>query len=269
MSKSYLGTPCWYELATSQGTLPAAAEFYGQVFGWAIADAGMEGFDYRLASAGGDAVAGLMEMPGDVAGMPPFWMIYFAVDDIEALVRDATAAGARIHRPLTDIPGTGRFALLADPQGAGFGVLQPDMSTMSEAEIAKAESGQGAFNPGQPGRGHWHELMSTDPEAAFAFYAGLFGWGRGSALDMGADGAYQIFRHGGADIGGMMGLGGAPGAHWLPYFGIAGSVTRCIDTISAAGGQLHHGPREVPGAVFIAIARDPQGAAFAVIGPTL
>jgi uncharacterized protein len=50
------GIPCWYELATSPGSLGAAEAFYGDVLGWAVRDAGMEGFDYRLASADGDMV---------------------------------------------------------------------------------------------------------------------------------------------------------------------------------------------------------------------
>ncbi|MFC6673191.1 VOC family protein [Marinobacterium aestuariivivens] len=110
----------------------------------------------------------------------PFWMIYFSVDDADRFVADARAAGASVHREPADIPQTGRFALLADPQGAGFGVLQPDMSTMSDADIARAEAGEGAFNQNKAGHGHWNELMSSDPEAGFAFYSRLFGWTRGT-----------------------------------------------------------------------------------------
>ena len=56
------GTPCWYELSTSEGSLGAAETFYGDVLGWTFQDAGMEGFDYHLARADGDLVAGLMVM---------------------------------------------------------------------------------------------------------------------------------------------------------------------------------------------------------------
>ncbi len=134
MSTRHHGNPCWYELATSRGNLQAAEEFYGRVFGWKVSDAGMQGFDYRLAEADGDMVAGLMSMPEDVSEIPPFWMIYFAVDDADVFVADATAAGAQRHRGPSDVPGTGRFAVLADPQGAGFGILQPEMSGMADEE---------------------------------------------------------------------------------------------------------------------------------------
>src|SRR5690606_35505895 len=188
--------------------------------------------------------------------MTPFWMIYFAVDDADTFIADAKAAGGELHRGPDDIPGTGRFALLADPQGAGFGILEPDTTDMP--------ADMGAFNQNKPGHGNWQELMSTDPVAGFAFYSGLFGWTRGEAMDMGPMGTYQLFAHEGADIGGMMGLGQAPKSSWLPYFGVDGAVSDTIAAITAAGGHVHHGPVEVPGGAFIAIAQDPQGAWFAV-----
>ena len=109
------------------------------------------------------------------------------------------------------------------------------------------------------GRGAWNE-------AGFAFYSGLFGWQKSKAVDMGEMGTYQLFSHDGTDIGGMMGLGNAPVPAWLPYFGTDG-VTAAIGRIEKAGGTLIHGPAEVPGGAFIAIARDPQGAHFAIVGP--
>ncbi|QDY71273.1 VOC family protein [Qingshengfaniella alkalisoli] len=267
MSDKFHGTPCWYELATSKGKLAAAGKFYSEIFGWQIADSGMPGFTYHLAKFDGDMVAGLMEIPEDVAGMPPNWMIYFSVADADQFVADAKAAGASVHREPADIPQTGRFAILSDPQGAAFGILQPDLSNMSEAEIAKAEAGEAAFNQRKSGHGHWHELMSSDPDAGFAFYSGLLGWTKGEAMDMGDMGTYQLFRHKGTDIGGMMGLGEALVPNWLPYFGVDGSVATKIDEIKNAGGAIHHGPIEVPGPAWIAVAQDPHGAWFAVTGP--
>lgn len=267
MTKSYHGNPSWYELANSKENLTSAEAFYGKILGWKVEDSGMEGFDYHLARSGDDMVAGLMVMPEDVAGMTPFWMIYFAVDDADNFVSDARTAGASIHREPTDIPGTGRFAILGDPQGAAFGILQADMSSMSDADIVKAEAGVGAFDQSKPGHAHWNELMSTDPAAGFAFYSGLLGWTKGDAIDMGEMGKYQLFRHKGGDIGGMMGLGDAQVPNWLPYFGVDGSVSDSIDAIKTAGGKVHHGPVEVPDGAYIAVAQDPQGAWFAIVGP--
>lgn len=254
------GRPCWYELTTSEGALGAAEAFYGEVLGWSFRDSGMEGFEYHLATSSGDMVAGLMVKPADApAEMPPFWLIYFAVDDADKAAADVMAAGGQTFHAPSDIPGTGRFAVLADPQGAAFGVLQP-------APMPGEDQAGGAFDQAKAGHGNWNELMTTDPEAGFGFYARLLGWSKSQAVDMGEMGVYQLFSHDGADIGGMMGLGPAPVPNWLPYFGVNG-VAAAIGRIEAGGGKLAHGPMEVPGGAFIAVAQDPQGAWFAVVGP--
>lgn len=260
---SYHGNPCWYELGTSN--LDRGADFYSQVLGWQVVDSGMDGFDYRLARSDDDMVAGLMSNAGQQGNPSPNWVIYFAVDDCDRSAADIRAAGGTIFRGPDDIPGTGRFAVAADPQGAVFGLLQPDMSQMSEAEIARTKTG-GAFNQNKAGHGNWNELMSSDPAAGFAFYSDLFGWSKGEAMDMGEMGTYQLFRRNGADIGAVMGLGDAPVPAWLPYFGVAGAVTKTAGAIRSAGGRVHHGPVEVPGPAYIAVAQDPQGAWFAVVG---
>ena len=252
------GTPCWYELATSKGSLGAAEAFYGEVLGWTVQDAGMEGFDYHLATSDGDMVAGLMELTPEMGAMPPFWMIYFGVDDADKAAADIKAAGGAVHKEPADIPGTGRFAVVGDPQGAGFGILQP--------EPMEGGGAGNAFDQQKAGHGNWNELMSTDPEAGFRFYSDLFGWQKSRAIDMGEMGTYQVFSHDGADIGGMMGLGKSPVPAWVPYFGTNG-VDAAMERITGAGGKVVHGPVEVPGGAFIAVAQDPQGAWFAVVGP--
>jgi len=266
MTNSWHGNPSWYELTTSKGELRAAEEFYGRILGWTFMDTGMVGSEYHLASRDGDAVAGFSAMPGTAADKSPSWLIYFAVADADKSAADAAAARATIHRAPSDVPGTGRFAILSDPQGARFGLLQPDMSGMSDADVAKAEAGAGAFDQAKPGHGNWHELMSFDPGAAFEFYAPLFGWSKGEPVDIGPMGTYQLFGRAGAEIGGMMGLGDAPTPNWLPYFGVDGSVSDKMASIEAAGGSVHMGPMEVPGGAFTAVAQDPQGAWFAVVG---
>ncbi len=256
----YHGKPCWFELDTARGGLPAASDFYGKVFGWSVADSGMPDFSYLLASHGGDMVAGLMEIPPGYDGIPPNWLIYLDVDDCDAAAEKIALLGGTVHKPPADIPGTGRFAVAADPQGAVFGILQPlPMQPQPAAET-------GAFDQKKEGHGNWIELMSTDPVAGFAFYAELFGWTAGDAMDMGAMGKYQLFRWNGTDIGGMMGLGNAPVSCWLPYFGTNG-VEPAMQRIRDAGGEIVSGPHEVPGPAFIAVARDPQGAHFAIVGP--
>lgn len=246
------GAPCWYELST--GDAAASQGFYGPLLGWTFQDAGMPDFSYALAVSDGDMVAGLMEPDSP---MPEFWLVYFAVDDCDAAATRVKSLGGAIHRGPEDIPGTGRFAIAADPQGAAFGLLQP-----------LPGGAGGAFDQKKAGHGNWHELHSTDPEAGLAFYGALLGWMPGTAMPMGEMGNYQLFTHAGTDIGGMMRLMGPPEVppHWLPYFGVPG-VTAAKAAVEASGGKVLHGPVEVPGGAFIVMAQDPRGAGFAVVGP--
>lgn len=249
---AHLGTPCWYELTTPD--LEGAQSFYSGIVGWTFASAGMPGFDYRLASIGGDMVAGAMRP--ESPDMPAFWMVYVAVDDGEATVAAIRRAGGTVHKDLAEIPGTGRFAIAADPQGAVFGLLEP----------LPGGSG-GAFDQRKPGHGNWHELMSRDPKAAMAFYAQVFGWTPSRSLDMGAMGSYDIVAHGSTDIGGMMRLmPGMDRSFWLPYFGLDG-IDGAVGRIAATGGRVLNGPMEVPGGAWIIQAQDPQGAMVAFVGP--
>jgi predicted enzyme related to lactoylglutathione lyase len=253
MARPKKGKPCWYELSAPDAGI--AARFYSYVIGWTVQDAGMPGFDYLLAKAGDDMVAGMMT----ASGMPPNWLIYFTVLDCDKAAKAIAKAGGSIHREPADIPGTGRFAIVADPQGAMFGILAP----------ADGESGA-AFKPMAAGHGRWHELMTSDPEAALAFYSKQFGWKAGDAMQMGPGATYQLFKHAKADIGGMMkqmpDMPGPGTPFWLPYFGTDG-VEAAIARTAEAGGQTLHGPHEVPGGGYIAVNRDTGGALFALVGP--
>lgn len=247
------GTPVWYELSTTD--LDAAQAFYRNVIGWSVGDSGMPGMDYRVARAGEDMVAGMMLPPAP--GIPPMWMIYFSVTNCDTAARAAARAGATVLMAPTDIPGVGRFAALADPQGAAFAILKMDGASQ-------------AFDQMTNGHGNWNELATTDPEAALAFYGKLLGWKASTAIDMGGTGTYQIFAHGKRDIGGMVrqtqGMPGPGKPFWLPYFG-TDAIGAAIGRIAANGGVTLQGPMEVPGGAFIAVARDPQGAHFALVGP--
>src|SRR5690606_812673 len=113
------GTPIWYELMT---TAPDAAQaFYGRVMGWTSATTpAAAGRDYRIfTAADGEAVGGVMPTP-EGAPFGPVWAVYFGVDDVDAFAKTAKSLGAQIHMEPQDIPGVGRFAFLADPQGAMF-----------------------------------------------------------------------------------------------------------------------------------------------------
>ncbi len=248
MTHAYHGLPCWYELATSD--LSAAQAFYGKVLGWTHADSGTPGMDYHIASAGGAMVAGMMKAEG---GQPPAWSIYFAVEDCDATAAAAKDMGATVIVPPADIPNTGRFSVLIDPQGAAFALLQP------------LPGGQGgAFDQQKPGHGNWHELIVADPIKAMGFYGKLFGWTVSRSVPMGPDMTYHIIARDGLDIGGTCTLPETP-PHWKTYFGVD-SAMASIAAVKAAGGAIIHGPDEVPGGAFTVQIADPQGVRLALVG---
>jgi predicted enzyme related to lactoylglutathione lyase len=114
------GSFTWADLITPDKD--KAQEFYSELFGWTGETLGEEYGYYTLIKRGDEQIAGFMN-PSQ-PGMPPVWMPYFAVDDAEALTNAATSAGAQVMMPPTPIPTVGTFAVLADPQGAVFAVLQ-------------------------------------------------------------------------------------------------------------------------------------------------
>jgi predicted enzyme related to lactoylglutathione lyase len=254
MSDSH-GKFVWYELMTTD---PKSAEsFYRGVIGWGGKDAGMPDMSYTLLTAGDIPVAGLMEMPQRVAasGAPPFWTGYVYVHDVDASAAQAKKDGGAIHHAPDDIPGVGRFAVIADPQGAAIALFK----TSTAAGPSPA--------PGTPGHAGWRELYAGDREAAFAFYSKLFGWTKAAHHDMGPMGLYQLFAAGSETIGGMMNKPPqVPAPCWLYYFNVEG-IDAAIGRVQAGGGQILNGPMEVPGGSWIAQCADPQGAIFCLVAP--
>jgi predicted enzyme related to lactoylglutathione lyase len=114
----------WNELMTRD--VEAAKSFYGTTVGWQFDGMPMEGDTYWVCKDGDQAVGGIMDMNRpDFEGIPPHWFAYLAVDDVDARVERAKAAGAELLRPLFDVPGVGRIAILKDPTGAAIGWITP------------------------------------------------------------------------------------------------------------------------------------------------
>ena len=112
------GSLSWNELMTRD--TDQARSFYGELFGWDFAPMPIEGIEYTLLKHGDKDAGGMMAMAGpQFEGVPPHWLVYFAVDDCEAIAAKAEATGGRINVPPTEIP-VGKFTLLSDPQGAVF-----------------------------------------------------------------------------------------------------------------------------------------------------
>lgn len=248
-----IGRFIWHELMVPD---PAAAEvFYGAVLGWGRQDASTTEQPYTLFTAEDRPAAGLFPLPEEVRarGARPGWIGHVAVEDVDAVVAEALRLSGQVHVPPRSIP-IGRFAVIGDPQGA---VLALFAGTLPEPQPM-----------GTPGHAGWNELAAADWQAAFPFYAALFGWERAEAVDIGPMGIYQTFgpSAGGAAMGGMYTKPPAlPQPFWLYYFA-AGDIDAAAGRVAAAGGQVLNGPMQVPGGAWILQALDPQGVIFALLG---
>jgi predicted enzyme related to lactoylglutathione lyase len=258
----YVGKFIWCELMTTDAA--GAEAFYTHVVGWKAQDSGLPGIDYSytVIGIGGADIGGILALPKEAseAGARPGWMGYVAVADADASAASIQAAGGAVHRPPADIPSVGRFAVVADPQGAVFNIMKPNPPAGSPDIQLPA--------PGAPGHVGWHELHATDREAAFAFYAGQFGWTKDEAFDMGGPaGVYQLFATGDAAVGGIVNkMPAFPAPFWLYYFNVE-DIDAAIGRLTEGGGKVMNGPHQVPGGSWIVHGLDPQGAMFALAGP--
>jgi hypothetical protein len=239
----------WYELTTPD--VDAAKTFYPRFTGW-----GTLRFDndYTMWTTGGVPVAGIFRLTEEMRrqGVPPNWMPYVESDNLDETAKKAAALGGKVIVAPQDIPGTGRFAVLQDPQGATFGVY-------------KASTGSGGWD-GTAVVGHfsWHELMTTDYVKAFEFYRALFGWEKTSEMDMGGGNMYSMFGKG-APYGGMFNrTPDMAGMHpfWLVYINVK-DVGKAVAIATKAGAMVQRPQMDIPGGS-IAILGDPQGAGFAL-----
>jgi len=110
----------------------------------------------------------------------------------------------------------------------------------------------------------WHDLMTTDLEAAKAFYPALLGWTLN--VDETHAGPYVLFHDGHNQAGGMMTMdAGSPApSHWMPYVTVDDLVA-ALAQVKELGGAVHHGPFPVPNVGQMAVISDPQGAFLNVI----
>lgn len=254
----------WYELVTPDPD--GAQAFYGPLLGWTIKSAEMPNMDYRLAGTAEGDVAGIMKTPAD-APMPPAWLGYVGVDDVDKIAASVTDGGGAVHMAPWDVPNVGRMAFVADPQGAMLYVM---------TGVSDEESHAFSYDKPRPGHCAWNELSSSDPAAALHFYGQRFGWVKDGEMDMGELGTYHFLRHAGhAPEGSPMGQGmigavmpmmpGVPMPVWTYYFRVP-DIDAAVAYIPANGGTVTMEPTEIPGGDFSMNAIDPQGAHFALVG---
>ena len=246
------GTPSWLDLSTTD--TEAAQAFYGALFGWDFdAQPTAQGGTYITATKNSKSAAGMMEqMPAQAEqGMPPMWMSYITVDDLEKTVGEVDGAGGQVLMPAMDVMDSGKMAVIGDPTGSAVGLWEP-----------KSHIGAEVVN--EHGALIWNELMSSDVAAAMGFYSQLFDWSV-TEQEM-AVGPYTLFNVGEDTVGGAMAppMPGIPN-HWGVYFGVD-DIEASVATATENGGTVLNGPMDI-GIGQIAAMQDPQGASFHLMQP--
>ena len=242
----------WHQLMTRD--VPGAKKFYSKLIGWKTMPWPLDPA-YTVCHADAGPVAGIMEITAELpADMPSHWVQYIGTRDVDGTAEAAVRGGGSVMKTPSDMQGAGRYAIVKDPQGAAFAIIDP--------ENARPEP------PGMPPPGYfsWHELATTDPEAAFAFYSGLFGWEAMQRMDMGANGIYLIFGQNGVQRGGMY----IPSSNlqmppsWMPYVQVP-NADKGHGLATSTGARSLVAPMDVPGGSRIACFLDPAGAAFSIV----
>jgi len=237
----------WHDLITTDAARSQA--FYRALFGWEVAEVPMPGRVYRMIHAGPGPIGGIVE---ETSIPVSHWMPYIAVTAVDREAAKCKQLGGSVCVPPTDIPGIGRFAVVADPQGAYFTLYAglPDSP---------------GFDPDLPvpGRVCWNELLSSDDRAAQVFYGAMFGW-REQPKDIGPLGTYRVQLAGDKQAGGIMKnpMNGAPSC-WLVYF-LVEDLARSTAQAKELGAQAMVEGMPIHGVGAFSMLADPVGAVFAL-----
>jgi uncharacterized protein len=239
------GKVVWRELLVED--VAKAQGYYGELFSWKFEGMGPGGDHYTVAKVGDKGIGGIMRPP--MPNIPPCWMSYVSVEDVDETVRRATANGGKVLLPGTDQEGVGRFAVLADPSGAAFNVIR-----FSDGDPAAGERPPlGAFC--------WETVLTADEATAKAFYAAVLGWkaapgpGDGTMFTLGADAMVADLRR----------ATSAP-PHWASYV-VVEKLEAGKQRVEKLGGQILVNEVAVPTIGRFAVTKDPLGAVLCLFEP--
>ena len=255
------GRFAWYELLTTDPK--AAIAFYTEVVGWKTQGFDGAGTDYTMFVGAQGPVGGVYQLPEKARqmGAPPYWQANVEVANVDEALAKVKSLGGKLYVGPEDVPNVGRFVVVGDPQGAVIALFTP-------------ASARAPHDTAKPGEFSWHELYTTDHEAAFRFYEQIVGWQKLGTHDMGPMGTYLLWGREGKQLGGMMTMppqmktpDGRPVPPSWMYYVTTPDLDAAIERATRRGGRVINGPMDVPGGQRIVQMLDPQGAAFALVTP--
>jgi hypothetical protein len=246
------GTFSWADCTTTD---PAAAKkFYNAVLGWDAVDvpAG-DSMTYTMFKLNGNDVAGMGELQDEQKeqGVPPHWMSYITVDDVDAMAEKVKALGGKVILPPYQVMENGRMIIIQDTVGAQVALWQPG-----------THAGAGIINT--YGAMIWNELQTTDAKKAIPFYKDLFGW----KIEPDDTGDYYYISNNGRMNGGILPMdadeyAGIP-AHWMIYFNVK-DIDTAHKAVTSTGGETMMDINEAPGVGKFVMVKDPAGAMLTIM----
>jgi predicted enzyme related to lactoylglutathione lyase len=244
----------WHDLLTDDPK--AAQRFYGELFGWTFHEIGprfgaVASANYTLIRHEGRLIGGMIdESRLDSEVDLSQWVGLMSTGDIDAAVATLKRSGGTVYTPPTELADRGRIAVVADPQGALFALLQ-------------TRDGDPADEPPRMNEFLWDEVWVEDVEAAAAFYQELAGL-ESSTLTRGEEPEYLYLA--GDDVP-RFGILPIPLEDlpplWTPYLRVAdpGAIVARVEEL---GGRVVLEPVERAPGVMVALIIDPSGAGVAI-----
>ncbi len=123
MTKPVYGSIGWVDLTIPDA--PKLRDFYQQVAGWRPQPVNMNGYeDFSMLADSGEGVAGICHARGGNAKLPPVWLIYIVVENLELALENCRNLGGRVASPVR-MAGGSRYAVIQDPAGAFAALWEP------------------------------------------------------------------------------------------------------------------------------------------------
>ncbi len=238
------GQALWLDLITEDAE--AATNFYTELFGWEIGPG--EGTPRIIRNRGKD-IGVMYEINDELPGTPESqWLVGIVTEDVDAAVSAARKAGGTILRPVTEVQGSGKFAVIRDPQGAIVILGRPSRDL---------------GGPREAGFFVWAELWTDDVDGATKFYEAVLGFQRKSIERPG--GEYEVFQYEGVTRTGLVPIENKKiRPVWAPYIGVE-DIDDIVTRTTELGGRIVLPPRDHPTGPRIALIEDPSRAMIFVV----
>jgi len=239
------GAVVWYDLLSEDAS--AAGDFYTALFGWEVEKTRPDNFVIRYR---GRPIAGISQIKDKLADKEESqWLVGIEVANVKTAVKKAKRRGATMHEPITDAPGYGRYAVIADPQGAAVMLVELEFDRALGATVG-------------PGAWVWTELWTHDLDAAAKFYADVIGFERGEVEVAGNP--YHVFTYGGDNRAGLVKMPVETiDPAWAPYVGVE-DLAATLARTSELGGRVLVEPRPDFAGGKVALIADPAAGALFV-----